>query len=135
MQILHGQAFPFIQKAIQVAAQAIQATGERSQLERWVQAYAMAIENLSRAMQEHVAATEHTRSLELHTRLDKLAPAAWRTQSLSQMALRTLLAVPGVTCVLNGMRSPEYVRDSLGALTGPPNEGAEGLGVLKGWRS
>ncbi len=133
MQILHGQAFPVIQKAIQIVAQATQQPAERNQLERWVQAYAMALENVSRAMQEHAAAAEHARSAELRQRLSGQVPEAWRSQTLSQMALRTVLTVNGVSCVLNGMRRPEYVRDSLGALGGPSTGGSEGLGVMRGW--
>jgi aryl-alcohol dehydrogenase-like predicted oxidoreductase len=38
--------------------------------------------------------------------------------TLSQRTLKGLLDVPGVTCVLVGMRRPEYVRDAVGAFGG-----------------
>jgi aryl-alcohol dehydrogenase-like predicted oxidoreductase len=43
-------------------------------------------------------------------------PEARRTESLSRKALWVLASTPGVTAVLNGMRSPEYVGDSMGIL-------------------
>jgi aryl-alcohol dehydrogenase-like predicted oxidoreductase len=38
--------------------------------------------------------------------------------TLSQRAIKGLADVPGVTCVLVGMRRPEYVRDAVGAFGG-----------------
>ena len=38
--------------------------------------------------------------------------------TLSQRTLKGLADVPGVTCVLVGMRRPEYVRDAVGAFGG-----------------
>lgn len=127
------QVYPRIQHALTEAAQALDGTMALGQLERWTQAYAMALQNLSRAIHEHVAQAEHERATALREKLTALEPAAWRALTLSEMALRTVATVPGVTCVLNGMRRPEYVRDSLGSLAGAPLDGAEGLAVLKGW--
>lgn len=57
---------------------------------------------------------------EIHTRVDPFLPPAYRTESLSRKALAVLTNTQGVTCVLNGMRHPSYVDDSLGALRSPP---------------
>jgi aryl-alcohol dehydrogenase-like predicted oxidoreductase len=57
---------------------------------------------------------------EIHTRVDPFLPPAYRTESLSRKALAVLTNTKGVTCVLNGMRHPNYVDDSLGALCSPP---------------
>lgn len=133
MQMLHSQALPNIQGAMRATAQALTEPPARKDFERWVQSYAMALENLSRAMLEHAAAAEHRHAADLRQRLSGRVPEAWRGQSLSQMALRTVLTVPGVSCVLNGMRRPEYVRDSLGALTEPATNGAQGLDVIRAW--
>jgi len=46
----------------------------------------------------------------------RLLPA----ESLSRKALWILASTPGVSCVLNGMRRPTYVDDSLGILAWPP---------------
>ena len=48
--------------------------------------------------------------------IDPLLPESRRHQSLSRKALWILTSTPGVTCVLNGMRTPAYVSDSLGVL-------------------
>ena len=131
-QVLH-QVYPRIRHALTEAAQALDGTMALGQLERWTQAYAMALQNLSRAVHEHVAHAEYERARALREKLTRLEPAAWRALTLSEMALRTVATVPGVSCVLNGMRRPEYVRDSLAALAGAPLDGAEGLTVLQGW--
>jgi aryl-alcohol dehydrogenase-like predicted oxidoreductase len=40
-------------------------------------------------------------------------------ESLSRKSLAILANVPGVTCVLNGMRTPKYVKDSMGIMKLP----------------
>ncbi|MBM4120459.1 MAG: DUF255 domain-containing protein [Nitrospira sp.] len=53
----------------------------------------------------------------------KLAPFLPPTrlgESLSRKALWVLVSTPGVTCVLNGMRTPAYVKDSLAVLRWEP---------------
>ncbi|MDE2058694.1 MAG: DUF255 domain-containing protein [candidate division NC10 bacterium] len=52
--------------------------------------------------------------------IDPLLPEAGRGESLSRKALWILTSTPGVSCVLNGMRTPAYVDDSLGVLSWPP---------------
>ncbi|MDE2485314.1 MAG: DUF255 domain-containing protein [candidate division NC10 bacterium] len=52
--------------------------------------------------------------------IDPLLPEARRGESLSRKALWVLTSTKGVGCVLNGMRTPAYVDDSLGVLPWPP---------------
>ena len=52
--------------------------------------------------------------------IDPLVPAERRAESLSRKALWILASTPGVSCVLNGMRRPAHVDDSLGILAWPP---------------
>ena len=52
--------------------------------------------------------------------IDPLLPAERRPESLSRKAIWVLASTPGVSCVLNGMRAPAYVDDSLGVLAWPP---------------
>jgi predicted aldo/keto reductase-like oxidoreductase len=59
------------------------------------------------------------RSPEVHVHVDPFLPPAFRAESLSRKALAILTNTKGVTCVLSGMRRPNYVDDSLGALRGP----------------
>ncbi len=59
------------------------------------------------------------RSPEVHAHVDPFLPPAFRAESLSRKALAILTNTKGVTCVLSGMRRPNYVDDSLGALRSP----------------
>ncbi len=52
--------------------------------------------------------------------IDPLLPAERRPESLSRKAIWVVASTPGVSCVLNGMRTPSYVKDSLGVLAWPP---------------
>jgi len=52
--------------------------------------------------------------------IDPLLPEERRGESLSRKALWVLASAPGVSCVLNGMRTHDYVHDSLGILPWPP---------------
>jgi aryl-alcohol dehydrogenase-like predicted oxidoreductase len=65
--------------------------------------------SLSRRLSEAVSAE-----------IDPLLPAERRRESLSRKAIWVLASTPGVSCVLNGMRTPSYVNDSLGILAWPP---------------
>ncbi len=51
--------------------------------------------------------------------INPLLPEARRQASLSRKALWVLASTPGVTSVLNGMRTPAYVAESLGILRWP----------------
>lgn len=67
------------------------------------------------ALQNHTARGLHQRARAVRRALEGAGlPPSQHT--LSQLALATLLNLPGVSCVLNGMRTPAYVDDSLGAL-------------------
>jgi aryl-alcohol dehydrogenase-like predicted oxidoreductase len=52
--------------------------------------------------------------------IDPLLPEHRRKEPLSRKALWVLISTPGVTSVLNGMRTPAYVEDSLGVLEWEP---------------
>jgi len=49
-------------------------------------------------------------------------------ESLSRMAMHVLANLPGLSCVLNGMRRKEYVEDALGVIDLPP---IDGLKILR----
>jgi hypothetical protein len=52
--------------------------------------------------------------------IDPRLPADRRGESLSRKALWVVASTPGVSSVLNGMRTPAYVDDALGILAWPP---------------
>ena len=51
--------------------------------------------------------------------IDPLLPAERLEETLSRKALWVVASTPGVTSVLNGMRTPSYVDDALGILSWP----------------
>ncbi len=64
--------------------------------------------------------SEYSRKKQFFDRLSLLLPKSLRERSYSQKALGTLLQTEGISCILNGMRTKDYVEDSLGALQIPP---------------
>jgi len=91
----------------------------------WLARYQPALEKLLRAVEARTLPAARERSAALHEQLERQVPQAWRSRSLSQMALGLLLGTPGVTCVLAGMRREAWVDDGLGALErAPPEAGA-----------
>ncbi len=93
--------------------------------ERWVEwrdAYLGELEDLMRAMRRQAADRSSDHNIGLREALDPLLPRAQGAESLSRLALWVVASTPGVTCVLNGMRSEAYVDDSLGILGWPKLE-------------
>ena len=56
--------------------------------------------------------------------------AAGAAETLSQMALRVLLSLPGLSSALVGMRRPEYVADTIAIAATPPLPAAEILAAF-----
>jgi aryl-alcohol dehydrogenase-like predicted oxidoreductase len=52
--------------------------------------------------------------------LDRLLPEPLRRESLSRLAIASVLSIPGVTSVLVGMRQESYVDDALPVQSWPP---------------
>jgi aryl-alcohol dehydrogenase-like predicted oxidoreductase len=52
--------------------------------------------------------------------IDPLLPMERSGETLSRKALWVVASTPGVGSVLNGMRTPAYVDDTLGILRWPP---------------
>lgn len=82
----------------------------------WRKAFGRGLDELMEAMEDKL-------SRELTVTTDRISSQLSRAGlntdrcTLSQAALAVLLGLDGVSCVLNGMRSTEYVKDSLGALS------------------
>ncbi|MCI0692929.1 aldo/keto reductase [candidate division KSB1 bacterium] len=79
-------------------------------------ALAAVIDTLSRYHARGAAASSET----LARQLDEKVPALKTSLRLSQKALRVLLNIPGLDCVLLGMRRPQYVEDGIVALQNDP---------------
>lgn len=52
---------------------------------------------------------EHCKPIDMEIR--NRMPEKWRDAPLQQLAINTIASTPGITCVLCGLRSPEYVTD------------------------
>ncbi|MCE3222964.1 MAG: uncharacterized protein K0S58_1144 [Nitrospira sp.] len=90
------------------------------QWETWRDRYVPELLALLKALQAEAAERSRMRSEDMHRLLNPLLPEAKRKASLSQKALWILASTPGVTAVLNGMRSPAYVDDALEILRWDP---------------
>lgn len=79
----------------------------------WVEQYLPLSENLFSAFTEQLERVASLRSHAISHSLTKNCPALETSHTLSQKALRTLISLPGVHCVLVGMRKNSYVDDVL----------------------
>jgi aryl-alcohol dehydrogenase-like predicted oxidoreductase len=89
---------------------------DRALGERWSEfrdRYVDALEQLLLAIRARAAEGSRAQAASLHRALDTVIPEAQRAESLSRKALWVLASTPGVTSVLVGMRSPEYVEDAI----------------------
>jgi uncharacterized protein YyaL (SSP411 family)/aryl-alcohol dehydrogenase-like predicted oxidoreductase len=81
--------------------------------------YGDEIEKTLLALRRRAAETSRRTTDAMQRAIDPLLPAEHRTLSFSQKALLALESAPGVSVVLVGMRQPDYVSDSLGAMSLP----------------
>lgn len=80
----------------------------------WRDKYHTEMAKLLPAIRYRCASQSQRMSTAVSERLERWLPESIRKESLSRKALQILTLTPGVTCVLNGMRKPEYVDDALG---------------------
>jgi len=90
----------------------------------WVQDLALMVNPLFEEIGHFLAAREQVAS---DSAREILLSAGYPAsdQSLSRMALNVLIHIPGVSCVLNGMRRIRYVEDALGVPEITPVRGLE----------
>ncbi|NWF72175.1 MAG: DUF255 domain-containing protein [Nitrospirae bacterium] len=90
------------------------------QWEAWRDRYVPQLLTLLRGLRREATERSRTKTSSLSAILDPLLPQARRGESLSRKALWVLTSTPGVTCVLNGMRSPAYADDSMAVMGWEP---------------
>jgi uncharacterized protein len=88
--------------------------------QRWRDRYLPELLRLLRELRREATIKSREKTAVIAKAIDPLLPEAHRTESLSRKALWVLVSTPGVTCVLNGMRTPAYVEDSLAVLGWTP---------------
>jgi hypothetical protein len=81
----------------------------------WRKEFAIQLDSAILALQNETARSLSRREQSVRQALSR-AGVDLPLHSLSQLALATLLGLEGVSCVLNGMRKPSYVDDSIGAI-------------------
>ena len=86
----------------------------------WRGRYLDELQKLMAEFRRQGAVKSQQQSAAVSAAIDPLLSPERRPESLSRKAIWVLASTPGVSCVLNGMRTPAYVDDSLGILPWPP---------------
>ncbi len=118
-QIEHHMIAPHINRVIQLLSHQLSG-GAAEQWEHWRQRYIPELLTLLRGFRHEATSRSQAQTQRVARAIDPLLPTSRRAASLSQKMLWLLMSTPGVTCVLNGMRTPTYVEDSLAILTWEP---------------
>jgi aryl-alcohol dehydrogenase-like predicted oxidoreductase len=118
-QIEQQMVAPHVNQVLRALAEAFTGT-VAEQWEAWRDRYVPELLALLRTLHREASEKSRLRSDELHQTVNPLLPEERRTATLSQKALWVLASTPGVTSVLNGMRTPAYVEDALQILRWPP---------------
>jgi hypothetical protein len=114
-QIEHQMLAPHINQVLQAVPRILQGAAAE-QWENWRDRYIPQLLALLRMLRHEAAVTSRARAERISGRVNPLLPDSKRGESLSRKALWVLASTPGVTCVLNGMRSVRYVEDSMALL-------------------
>ena len=112
---------PHVNRVFQLLTQHFTGKKEEEKIwESWRDKYVPELIALLRVMRMEAAQKSAKNISEIRQAIDPLLPAEKRDQPFSRKALWTLASTPGVTCILNGMRHPTYVDDSLTILQWAP---------------
>jgi len=106
----------------------------------WVEEFVLLVNLALEQIPRHLSCQDQGVSDGVRARLLQAGYPADR-ESLSRMAINVLVHLPGVSCVLNGMRRRQYVDDAMGVPALPPVDGprilagfAAGAGAAAGPR-
>jgi uncharacterized protein len=118
-QIEHHTIAPQVNQVLQTISRHL--TGAVSeQWEEWRDRYVPQLLTLLRGLRREATERSRGRTAMVAAAIDPLLPPARRSDSLSRKALWVLASTPGVSSVLNGMRTPQYVNDALAVLRWEP---------------
>ncbi len=118
-QIEHQMIAPHVQRVIQaVSAHAQGELGER--WHRWRERYIPELLTFLKVLRREATEKSRRQTSAIARAIDPHLPEAIRREPLSRKALWIAASTPGVTCVLNGMRTPAYVENSLGVHSWDP---------------
>jgi len=93
---------------------------QAEQWQQWQTRYLPQLLLLLKEMRREAGLKSREKTAAISKTLGPFLPMAKLGEPLSRKALWVLASTPGVTCVLNGMRTPAYVADSTGILSWSP---------------
>lgn len=112
---------PHVNRVFQLLTKHFTGRKEEEQIwQSWRDKYVPELVALLKVMRMEAAQKSAKKLAELREVMDPLLPEDKHKESFSRKALWTLTSTPGVASVLNGMRHPVYVDDSLGILQWEP---------------
>jgi len=114
-QIEHQMIAPHVNQVMQAIPRLLKET-EAVQWEEWRNRYVPQLLTLLRGLRREATEISRIRIGKVTAAIDPLLPEQKRKESLSRKALWVLASTPGVTTVLNGMRTSRYVDDSIAVL-------------------
>ncbi len=82
-------------------------------LANWQQQYHAALSTVLNAVAQVAKLRDTQRNAPLLNELQQRAPRQWAEADLAALALNAVASIPGVTCVLNGVRQPHHVADAV----------------------
>ncbi len=118
-QIESQMIAPRINQALRAAAGHL---NQEAAWHEWQTRYVSGLRLLLSIMRQEAAHKSEARLRSITATLNQCLPEDKRGEPLSRKALWSLTSTPGVTCVLNGMRTSDYVADSLTVLGWEPLE-------------
>jgi hypothetical protein len=114
--IEHQMIAPQVNQVIQAIPRLItDSTADR--WEKWRDRYVPELLALLKGLLQEATVKSRERAQRLASIINPYLPPDKRKESLSRKSLWILASTPGVSCVLNGMRSLSYVEDSTGILS------------------
>ena len=118
-QVEEGMIAPMIGQAVQALDRAL-GGAMAGVWQSWRDRYLPALEALLGAFRLRAAHHSQSVSNRIAAALNPHLPLARRSETLSRKTLWILASTPGVSCVLLGMRHPDYVADGMEILKWPP---------------
>ncbi|HET8720989.1 MAG TPA: aldo/keto reductase [Nitrospira sp.] len=125
-QIEHQMIAPHVNQVLQAIPRLLQGAASE-QWVVWRDRYIPRLLALLGLLRREAAEKSRARTRRVAAVIDPLLPESKRRESLSRKALWILGSTPGVTSVLNGMRTVRYVKDSTALLGWEPSPDAAAL--------
>jgi hypothetical protein len=125
-QIEHQMIAPHLNQVLQAIPRMVEGLAAE-QWEGWRDRYVPHLLALLGNLRREAAEKSRARTQRVTAAMDALLPPSKQRETLSRKALWVLTSTPGVTCVLNGMRTPRYVEDSMAVLGWKPLDNPEAI--------